>query len=138
MRLLILLLFAGGLHAQEKRLIDGTEYIITPVGPLAQNLEYWGKKGIAADPYIKVLELENSSLKSQIKFQDFIIENHKNASSQYREMVERLAKDKIDLTKQMISIEKDRDIFKDRARQRGYALALIATAAGIMTFVGLK
>lgn len=135
--ILPLLFFSISLFAQSSDTINGKEMILLSPQE-AQIIEYWGKKGIASVPLMTTLDLQIKSLEQQIKFQDFIIENHKNAHSQYREMVERLNKSNSDLSVRLFESERERDIFKDRARQRGYALALIATAAGILGYIGLQ
>lgn len=135
--LVLLLLFSGGLNAQELIYKDSTEYIQLTV-PDAQVIDFWGRKGIASAPLIGSLENKIYLLERSSDLQSQVNDNMKSMMEEYRKQVHSASVINGELQRQLSETKETRDSWRIKAQRRGYQNAALVTIIGIMTYVTLK
>jgi len=78
MRILILLVFLPFMGSAQSLSKDGQQVIMS-IGEAAR-VDYWGRKGLQADPLISTLELNIKLLEAQEGFRETILENHRKST----------------------------------------------------------
>lgn len=94
---------------------------------VASVLEYWGQKGILADPVIKSLETEIKLLETQVELYELVNKNAMAAQEEYRAMVSRSGVAMATLQAELNAQREEAKRLEEKAIRRGKML-IAATA----------
>ena len=128
MKILLLLLLPVFSFAQTYKVIDGKEYIVTPIDSAAR-IAYWGEKGTECDPLVDSLTAKTDLQQTALGLQFTVNSKLKEAQEEYRKNLQNCADAKNELSKDNVSLRTERDKWKDKAKRRG---KLIAGATGVL------
>jgi hypothetical protein len=123
---------------QVKDTVINNRLMVLSTPEYAYNIAYWGQKGQASVPYIDSLRVKVLILETKLSFQESINKNCFQAQEEYRLMVERNVETKNKLERDIVDIMRDRDKYKDRAKQRGLVIALGSLVFGGFTYLALS
>lgn len=126
-KVILFLLLSASVSAQ----ITQQEYrgkqaiVLSP--SVASVLEYWGQKGILADPVIKSLETEIKLLETQVELYELVNKNAMAAQEEYRAMVSRSGVAMATLQAELNAQREEAKRLEEKAIRRGKML-IAATA----------
>lgn len=126
MRILLFLLLPFLSVGQTYKIIDGKEYVITPIDSAAR-IAYWGEKGIECEPLVDSMEAKTLLQEREIGLQFTVNSKLKLAQEEYRTNLQRCADANLDLSRNNVALREERDNWKAKAKRRG---TLIAGASG--------
>lgn len=135
MKTLLLLLLPLFSFGQTYKIIDGKEYVVTPIDSAAK-IAYWGEKGVECEPLIDSMEVKAELQENAISLQFTVNSNLKKAQEEYRTNLTNCAQRNADLEKENGKLTESKEEWKDKAKRRGKTLWLIAgTAVTVVTVV---
>jgi hypothetical protein len=138
MRIIILLMFLAGICQGQSDTTThrGELKIVMPI-PYAKNLEYWGQKGVIADPLISGYETRIQILETKIGFHEMINRNCTRAQEEYRTMVQNAAGVNAKLESELSSALNEKDKWQHKAKNARQILAFGAVVVGLLTYIQL-
>lgn len=128
-------LLFGGISAQSDTITHRGELKILLTVPYARNIEYWGSKGIAAEPLVSGLETRIQILESKVSFHELINRNCTKAQEEYRIMVQNAAGVNAKLEKELSGALNERDKWQLKAKNRGLIISLGTAALATFAYI---
>lgn len=143
MQLTHLLLYAGALlvlpnvGAGQALVLKNNEPMFILDQSQAANVDYWARKGLAAEPLVNSLELEVKLLGDKISLHELMLRNSQTLLSSCAADNERLGKENANLQTRTRKLEDDLMIYKEKNQRKGQIIAVGAGILAIAAYIGI-